>query len=35
VARDDRDEAVDVGLADRRRDIGFGDPDAPAGVEGD
>src|SRR5207244_9201414 len=35
VARNDGDEAVDVRLADRRGDIGVGDPDAPLRVEGD
>src|SRR5512133_3194532 len=35
VARDDRDEAVDVGLADRGGDVGVRDPDAAVLVEGD
>ena len=35
MARDDRDEAVDVGLADRGGDVGVGDPDAAVLVEAD
>src|SRR6476469_3674308 len=35
VARDDRDEAVDVGLANRGGDVRVGDPDAPLLVEAD